>query len=142
MYGRTGGRPVLNDRFESFAEHYAFRPKVCQPYDPARTGRVERPFGYLETDFFPGRSFQSLFDFRDQLRSWLEGEEDGTGNFRVHGTTQRRPVDLWVEERPLLIEPPPCHFLPTRIEERLVARDCTVSVSGNRYTVPPDHLGR
>ena len=139
---RIGNRPVLHERFERFAAHYGFRPKICLPYDKERKGRVERPFGYLETDFFPGRAFESLSDLRCKLRAWLEGEEDGTGNFRLHGTTRRRPCDMWLEERDLLIEPPPADFLSARIEERLVGKDCTVSVAGNRYTVPPRHVGR
>jgi transposase len=139
---RISGRPLLHERFASFAEHYGFRPKICLPYDKERKGRVERPFGYLESDFFPGRSFASLFDLRAQLRAWLEGEEEETGNFRIHGTTRKRPVDLWAEERPLLIELPETDFMPTRVEERIVAKDCTVSVLGNRYTVPPKHVGK
>ena len=49
---------------------------------------------------------------------------------------------MWMEERDLLIELPPTDFLPTRIEERIVTKDCTVSVLGNRYTVPPRYVGR
>jgi len=139
---RVAGRPLLHPRFEALAGHYGFRPQICLPYDKERKGRVERPFGYLETSFFPGRSFASLADFRRQLREWREGKVDGTGNFRVHGTTRRRPVEMWAQERDLLIELPPVDFLPTRVVERLVAKDCMVSVLGNRYTVPPKYVGR
>jgi hypothetical protein len=139
---RIGNQPVLNERFEAFAGHYGFAPQLCLPYDKERKGRVERPFGYLEMDFFPGRKFADLADLRRQLRSWLEGEEDKTGNFRVHATTRRRPCDMWIEERDLLIALPQTDFLPTRIEERLVSKDCMVSVLGNHYTVPPRYVGK
>lgn len=139
---RIANRPLLNERFEAFAGHYGFRPKLCLPYDKERKGRVERPFGYLEMDFFPGRKFEDLADLRRQMRSWLEGEEDETGNFRLHATTRRRPRDMWIEEQDLLIALPPTDFLPTRIEERLVGKDCMVSVLGNHYTVPPRYVGR
>ena len=140
--GRVRGTPLLHQRFLSFATHYGFRPRLCLPYDKERKGRVERPFGYLETSFFPGRTFDSLDDLRDQLRQWLEDKEEATGNYRIHGTTRRRPVDMWQEERDLLIGLPVTDFLPTRIEERLVGKDCLISVLGNYYTVPPKYVGR
>ncbi len=140
--GRVRGVPLFHSRFLAFASHYGFSPRLCLPYDKERKGRVERPFGYLDTSFFPGRTFDSLDDLRGQLRGWLEGEEDETGNYRLHGTTRRRPVDLWQEEQDLLIQLPSTDFLPTRIEERLVGKDCLISVLGNYYTVPPKYVGR
>ena len=140
--GRVRGTPLIHQRFLSFANHYGFRPHLCLPYDKERKGRVERPFGYLETSFFPGRTFDSLDDLRAQLRGWMEDEEEATGNYRIHGTTRRRPVDMWAEERDLLIELPITDFLPTRIEERLVGKDCLISVLGNYYTVPPKYVRR
>jgi hypothetical protein len=138
------GMALLHSRFEAFAAHYGFRPKICLPGDPARKGRVERLFGYFQTNFLPLRQFSSLKDLRRQLRAWLDGEEDEpTGNYRVHGTTRRRPVDMWYEqERELLIPLPPAHFLPTRVEQRLVTKDCLISVLGNSFTVPPAYVGR
>ncbi len=133
---------ILHPRFEKFAAHYGFRPRICIPYDKERKGRVERPFGYLDTSFFPGREFSSLEDLRAQLRHWLSDETAATGNCRIHGTTRKRPVDLWREERDLLIRLPEVDFLPTRIEERLVAKDCLISVMGNSYTVPPAYVGK
>ncbi len=138
------GMPLLHSRFEGFAGHYGFDPKICLPGDPERKGRVERPFGYFETNFLPMRQFGSLKDLRRQLRAWLDGEEDEpTGNYRIHGTTRRRPVDMWYdEERDLLIPLPPTHFLPTRVEQRLVGKDCLISVLGNAFTVPPAYVGK
>lgn len=72
----------------------------------------------------------------------MSDEQDETGNYRIHGTTRKRPVDMWQEERHILIELPKTDFLPTRIEERLVGRDCLISVMGNRYSVPPVMVGK
>ena len=141
--GRLSGNiPVLQNRFQTFAEHYGFRPKLCLPYDKERKGRVERVFGYLDTNFFPWKTFSSLKDLRRQLRYWLENEEGKTGNYRMHGTTRRRPVDMWQEEVDLLIQMPETHLLPTRVEERLVGKDCLISVLGNFFTVPPRYVGK
>jgi transposase len=138
------GLPMLHPRFDAFARHYGFQPKICLPGNPERKGRVERPFGYFETNFLPLRAFSSLKDIRQQLRSWLDGDDaEPSGNFRVHGTTRRRPVDMWSEEeRSLLIPEPKTVFMPTRTEVRLVGKDCLVSVLGNSFTVPPLYVGR
>jgi hypothetical protein len=138
------GLPLLHARFEAFADHYGFRPQICLPGDKERKGRVERPFRYFETNFLPLRQFGSLKDLRRQLRAWLEGDEgEPSGNFRIHGTTRQRPVDMWHDqEAELLIPLPRVHFLPTRVEQRLVAKDCLISVFGNAFTVPPAYVGR
>ena len=138
------GVPLIHPRFESFARHYGFQTKACLPGNPERKGRVERPFGYFETNFLPLRAFDSMKDLRRQIQSWLNGEDaEPSGNFRLHGTTRRRPVDMWAEEeRTLLIPLPPTPFLPTRVETRLVAKDCLISVLGNSFTVPPDYVGK
>lgn len=138
------GVALLHPRFEAFARHYGFQPKICLPANPERKGRVERPFGYFETSFLPLRTFSSLKELRRQLAAWLDGEgSEPTGNFRIHGTTRRRPVEMWAqEERSLLIPLPPTHFLPTRVETRLVAKDCLIAVLGNSFTVPPAYVGK
>ena len=58
------------------------------------------------------------------------------GNRRRHGTTNEVPYERWLEEKPFLLELPESDFLPRRIEERHVEKDCTISVDGTRYTVP------
>lgn len=138
------GLALLHSRFEAFAAHYGFTPKVCLPGNPERKGRIERPFGYFETNFLPLREFSSLKDLRRHMQMWLDGEEgEPTGNFRTHSTTRRRPVDMWTEEeRSLLIPLPEVQFLPTHVESRLVGKDCLISVFGNSFTVPPDYVGR
>ncbi len=140
--GRIGKKAFLQPRFERFAGHYGFKPKICIPGYPQQKGRVERPFRYLETSFFPGRVFASLEDAANQLRAWMRDEQDETGNCRIHGTTQRRPVDMFQEERKVLIRLPETDFLPTRIQERMVGKDCLISVMGNRYSVPPAVVGK
>ena len=138
------GLALFHPRFESFAAHYGFQPKLCLPGDPERKGKVERPFSYFETNFLPLQSFSSLKDLRRKLQYWLNGEgAEPTGNFRLHSTTRRRPVDMWAEdERKLLIPLPSVQFMPTRIESRLVGKDCLISVLGNNFTVPPAYVGK
>lgn len=45
-----------------------------------------------------GRTFHGLDELNAQVRHWLAT----TANVRVHGTTGRRPVDLFAEEQATL----------------------------------------
>ena len=98
---------------------------------------MERSIGYLKGGFLAGRSFRSLSEANERLRRWL----DETANVRIHGTTRRRPVDLFQEEKPLLA-PLPVKPYDTRIlVPVLVTADARVRFETNTYTVPPDHVG-
>ncbi|MBI4601211.1 MAG: IS21 family transposase [Planctomycetes bacterium] len=131
------GKPILTEQFREFAEHYDFKVFLCESGHKERKGKIERPFLYFETSFLPLRRFESLEDLNRQLSEWLEGLEDPEeGNRRKHGTTGEVPQERWLEEKPYLLELPPTDFLPRRLEERQVEKDCTVSVLGSRYSVP------
>ncbi|MBI4582880.1 MAG: IS21 family transposase [Planctomycetes bacterium] len=137
------GKPVINDKFAEFAAHYGFKVHVCFPGAKERKGKVEKPFDYFERNFLPTRKFESLEDFNRQLLDWLDGIYDPKeGNHRIHGTTNEVPYQRWLEEKRYLYELPATELLPRRIEERQVAKDCTLSVLGTLYTVPPRLAGK
>ena len=58
--GYDGDEPVYNPRFLAFAAHYGFRPVACRPRRPQTKGKVERPFGYVESSLLGGRTFRGL----------------------------------------------------------------------------------
>lgn len=131
------GKPMLTEKFSAFKEHYGFEPLICAAGHKERKGKVERPFDYYERGFLPLRKFESLEDFNNQLKDWLDGVWDPEeGNHRKHGTTGEVPYKRWLEEKEYLYELPPTDHLPRRVETRLVKHDCTISVDGNLYTVP------
>ena len=47
--GYDSDEPVYNPRFLAFAAHYGFRPVACRVRRPQTKGKVERPFGYVES---------------------------------------------------------------------------------------------
>ncbi|WP_202077576.1 DDE-type integrase/transposase/recombinase [Caldalkalibacillus salinus] len=69
-------------------DHYGFTPKVHRPYRPQTKGKVERFIGYMN-----GWLETSLYSHYMILR-WVEE----TANQRVHSTTERKPVELWMKE--------------------------------------------
>ena len=92
-------RPRLTEGFMAYTRH---RGLIVDPARPARGQDkpvVERSIPYVRNRFFRGAQFLSLRDLRRQAQTWcftVAGQ-------RVHGTTRRRPFDVFVaEERPCL----------------------------------------
>jgi len=139
VLGTIDGRPRLNPTFESFAGHWGFTPRLCQPYRARTKGKVESGVKYLKRNFAPGRMFRDLEDFNAQLAAWQAEVADQ----RIHGTTHQRPIERFTEEARALV-PTAAHpsFLQALVRERIVAEDWLVSIEGNRYSVPFTLIGR
>jgi transposase len=137
VLGRNAeGQAQFTPRFLDFALTLGFRPRACRPYRPQTKGRVERSVGYLRQNFWP-RRFASLADLNEQARLWCRS----IANQRIHGTTDKRPCDLWLEE-PLQKLPPDSMTAPFLAEERRVGRDGYVHFDGSRYGAPWQYAGQ
>lgn len=92
-------RPRLTEGFMAYTGH---RGLIVDPARPARGQDkpvVERSIPYVRNRFFRGAQFLSLRDLRRQAQTWCFA----VAGQRVHGTTRRRPFDVFVaEERPCL----------------------------------------
>lgn len=130
------GRVEVNPRFAEFALAVGFTPRACRPYRPQTKGRVERSVRYLRQNFWPGRTFASLNDLNQQVSAWCK-----EANQRIHGTTGKRPCDMW-EEEPLTHVWDPMLSARFALEERKVSRDAYIQFGGSRYGVPCQHAGR
>ncbi len=133
------GRPVWNATFKAFADHWGVEIRVCRPYRAQTKGKVESGVKYIKGNFLPGRSFQDLDDFNEQLAQWTREVAD----VRLHGTTHQRPIDRFADELPALL---PVHgqasFLEAMLRDRVVASDWLVSIDSNRYSVPFRYIGK
>ncbi len=71
-------------------------------------------------------------------RMYAEGTEE-----RTHGTTHRKPAEMFREEEGLHIDhrAKPAYTIQERIT-RTVSRDCLVAFETNRYSVPHRWVGR
>lgn len=136
--GRLRGRPIWHEHFLAFAKHYGFTPYAHKVKHKERSGKVERPFWYIETDFLKGRTFASWDDLNAQARVWLET----VANIRKHRTTGRFVHEAYAEEKDLLIAPPAVAFGTDRQEVRKVAVDGTVCIDGSFYPVPARLIGQ
>lgn len=135
---REANVPIYNPRFLLFASHYGFKPWACDKQSPETKGKVERPFRYIKGNFLNGRKFADIEHLRKELKLWLKN----TAEVRIHGTTNRRPIDLWEEEKPSLIPLPKHLYRPAEIAYRLVSVEALVAWKGNHYSVPPAYIGQ
>jgi len=133
----TGADMVPVPEMEAFAERYGFVFRAHAVGDANRSARVERPFHYIENNFFPGRTFSDWADLNAQAREWCE---------RVNGKYKRHlravPRELFAVEKPRL-KPLPV-WVPEvyRLYQRTVDVEGYVSLHTNRYSVPAAWLGR
>jgi transposase len=130
------GRPVFNKHYLCFASHYRFRPRTITPYRPQENLKVERPFYYLERSFLKGRQFKDLEDLKEQLRRWLIEVND----VRIHGTTKRSPIDMYIEEFPYLQPLPAHHFDTSELVQRVVNQESCVQWNQYMYAVPEKYM--
>jgi transposase len=133
-----GSRIQWNPVFWDFSSYRGFQPRVCRPYRAQTKGKVESGVKYVKR-FLRGKAFDSLDHLNTVLMEWIATVADE----RIHGTTHRRPSEMFLEEKELLLD----HRgqPPYAIQERAlrhVAKDCLVSFETNRYSVPFRFVGQ
>ena len=89
--GYDGDEPVYNPRFLAFAAHYGFRPVACRPRRPQTKGKVERPFGYVESSLLGGRTFRGLEHLNETAAWWLAEVADVRDPSPDQGAAGRPP---------------------------------------------------
>jgi transposase len=130
------GRPVYNAKYLQFATHYQFRPLTIRPGKAEENLRVERPFFYLETNFFNARSFYDRQDLKHQLTQWLLTKNDT----RTHRTTKRQPIVMHAEELPYLKPLPQKPFDTSIIVHQVVNNEACIEWEGYFYAAPKELL--
>ena len=133
----TGRQMVPVPEMAAFAERFGFHFRAHELGDANRSGRVERPFHFIEHNFLAGRSFASWADLNQQARQWCD---------RVNATYKKHiraiPRELFVLEqrylRPLPVWVPEVY----RLHERMVDVEGYVALHSNRYSVPLTWIGR
>jgi transposase len=136
--GYDGDEPVYNPRFLAFAAHYGFRPIACRVRRPQTKGKVERPFGYVESSLLCGRTFRSLEHLNETAVWWTSEVAD----VRIHRETKARPIDRHAEERPHLLSLPAQPFEPSEVLYRTVDAEGFVVYRQNFYAAPWQLIGR
>ena len=133
----SGADAQVAPEMQALAQRFGFHFRAHAVGHANRSARVERPFHYIENNFYPGRQFESMEDLNVQLMAWCD---------RVNGRFKRHiravPTDLFVLERPRL-RPLPMHVPEVHdVHARRVDVEGYVSLHVNRYSVPDALIGR
>jgi transposase len=133
----AGRNARFHPEFSALCGHYLMEPVACQRRDPESKGRVEDAVKYVKHNCLAGRDdiLTSIEAYRRHAVWW----RDEVANVRVHGTTRKRPVDMFQQERPHLRDLPEIRF-DTYIAVPVVASPMArVHFDCNKYSVPPDY---
>jgi hypothetical protein len=124
--------PQLSPGWLDYAQHVGFATDPTRIRSPQDKPRVERAVQYVRGNFWAAESFTDLADAQNRVEIWCR-EKAG---MRVHGTTARRPAEMFAElEAGYLLPLPEPYDQPvfTRLK---VHRDYHVEVARALYSVP------
>ena len=133
----TGKNMVPVPEMAAFAERFGFRFVAHEQGDAKRSGRVERPFAFIENNYLAGRKFSSWQDLNQQAREWCD-RVNASYKKHIHAV----PRELFALER-VQLKPLPV-WIPEvyRLHQRIVDSEGYVTLHTNRYSVPVGWIGR
>lgn len=128
----SGKNAVIVPEMECFARDYGFQ-FVCHEIGHAdRKAGNERSFYTVETNFFPGRTFESLEDMNRQAFEWATVRMAS----RAVGKTRLIPLKAFEHEQQYLRKVPAYLPPPYLIHQRSTDQYGYAAVNGNFYWVP------
>ena len=128
----TGQNAVMVPEMEAFAKQYGFH-FVCHARGHAnRKAGEERSFWTVETNFFPGRRFQTLEDLNQQAFEWATVRLEQ----RPVAKSKLIPSQAFEKERAALIALPAHLPAPYQVHERGTDQYGYAAFDGNYYWVP------
>jgi transposase len=125
--------PTANRSYADCAKHYGFQIDPCLPGTPQHKGKVESGVKYVKNNFIPLREFKNFQDANAQLQEWNEK----IARTRIHGTTRRKPQELFaLHEKEALGKLPAERFEISIWKTLKVYRDIHIQCDKAYYSVP------
>ncbi|REJ07972.1 IS21 family transposase [Halobacillus trueperi] len=131
---RSGSEVEWNEKFLDFVDHYGFTPKVHRPYRPQTKGKVERFIGYMN-GWLETSSVRSLQELNRTLMRWVEER----ANQRVHSTTERKPVELWMKES---LDSLPTKYEVSYLTYRKIGKDGVMNYHARKILMNSPYAGQ
>ena len=133
----TGADAVICPEMESFSDRFGFRFVAHELGDANRSGKIERPFRYIEGNFLVKRVFSDFEDLNRQAFAFCE-RNNRTLKRHLHA----KPVELYAVEKPAL-RPLPIHIPEVyQLFQRTVDLEGYVNLHTNAYSVPYQLIGQ
>lgn len=133
----TGPDARATGEMVPFERHFGFTFVAHLAGDADRSGRVERPFYHVETNFYPGRTFGDLPDLNAQLLAWCS-----TYNATFNRNLGFVPDEMGAVEAPSLRPLPAWIPEPMDVHPRKVDVEGYIQLHTNRYSVPEELVGQ
>jgi transposase len=128
----TGAEALIVPEMEAFGRQYGFRFRCHEKGHANRKAGEERSFWTVETNFLPGRAFQTLEDLNAQAFQWATVRLD----HHPQGKGALVPAKAFEYEQTYLIELPPHLPAPYLLHERDTDQYGYAALGGNFYWVP------
>ncbi len=133
----TGKNAIITPEMERFARQYGFEFVCHEIRHSNRKAGNERSFYTVETNFFPGRSFESLEDLNQQALDWATVRMPN----RTVGKAKLMPLKAFEYEQPHLKKVRGYLPAPYLSHERGIDQYGYASFDGNYYWVPGTSRG-
>jgi transposase len=114
---------------------YRMEPIACWRKDPESKGMVESGVRYVKGNALAGRTLETWDDYQALAPTWRDD-----ANRRQHRTTGQQPVEMLRQEGLRALPERP--FDTTRVVPAVVTSHARVRFDGNRYSVPPEVVGK
>lgn len=136
---RVDGETSLNKSYRELARHYGFVVDPTPPRSPEKKGKVESSVRYLKSNYFKAHAPEDIRDARAGMQRWLV-EVAGQ---RRHGTTGKKPTEVFEqEEKPVLLPLPTNRLELVAWQRAKVHRDCHATFRGEYYSAPWKLIGQ
>jgi len=133
----TGREAVIVPEMELFSQRYGFVFQAHEILDKNRSGKIERPFHYIENNFLVKRVFEDFNDLNTQARAFCHRNNR---SYKKH--LRARPLELFASERHALT-PLPLHIPQVyQVYTRTVDQEGYIHLHTNVYSVPYQLIGR
>jgi transposase len=131
----NAGDIILTSEFQAYKLDRGFRIYLCRKADPQSKGKVENVVKFVKRNFAKNRVYPNLETWNEKCLMWLER----TGNYNVHQTTKKRPVEVHALEKQHLKPVSPLLSFESNLGNsipRTVHKDNVIKYKSNRYSLP------
>ena len=131
--------PVFNRTFFEYSDYRGFIIDPAPAHMATGKPTVERQVPYVRKNFFQGETFRDLAHIQEEALKWCTE----TAGMRVHGTTRKRPLIVFMEEEkkkllPLVKE----RFDTPSWANPTVHPDHHVRIGYSLYSAPTTYIGK
>lgn len=130
----NNGDIIYTAGFQNFVNEMKFSIFLCHGADPESKGKVENVVRFAKHGFAEHRTLKDIDSFNEDCLAWLKR----TANHDVHGTTHKRPDEVFALEKEYLIPVSEYSFAASDNGSISypIRKDNIVLYKGNRYRVP------